>query len=579
MTDNALLDKYNHLIKKHRFDNVVDVPRIISVIRESITGFTSSHHNVAIYCNGYHTKMLMADFIFELKDVKTIVDNYCDKGNAEGFEIITADEMESRGIDGVIISSYDYMDSIVEKMEKENPSVSYLNIYQKIQEAGINLQNAYYENAHPYQYYKTINNLQREIREGQDDIDEKYHQLIGEYIRIKDFRSAIEKTKEWGHRTELQKDLEELYWEQLEIARRINENHVFMLCIDGMQSRSFSEEKTPKLYRCSKEKGRLYSKAYSYSTSTYESLIPIYSENTDMRTRYYDHSVLEKGECRFVEVAKHQGRDIYFYTDITDFVEDPVIIRTNKFQTVTEKLWDFLVDAYRCRNGLFYVHVLYESHYSFVNPYTEDSILAEGTALLFDYLEAKGGRLRADYLRQHRDAMRYLDDVVTPILESLECPVVLYADHGNALLEKDTSLDDVSPQLLTCHEDLIRVPLAILNDGTSGGRDDGLISLMELNNIIISLLEKKKYISENKRFVKIGRSEIYNPDFLFLYRKMGEEYRLQAFEGFIFDTGEKLVVYVNGKKELYSTRDDSKIEDEKLVEKLFFEVRSEVTVC
>ena len=198
MLNTALPEAFKDIISKYGFNNVIYAPQILSAIRGALTDFMSRHDIVAIYCNGYHTKMLMADFIFELKDVKIIIDNYKGEESSEGFKIITAKEMRANNVDGVIISSFDYMDSISEEMEREYPEIECLNIYQKVQEAGINLQNAYYENAHPYQYYKTINSLQNAIRETVGNCDELYHQLIGEYIKIKDFRTAIIKARDWG---------------------------------------------------------------------------------------------------------------------------------------------------------------------------------------------------------------------------------------------------------------------------------------------------------------------------------------------------------------------------------------------
>ena len=370
-----------------------------------------------------------------------------------------------------------------------------------------------------------------------------------------------------------------MYRKQLDAAKKIGKEHILMLCIDGMRSDSLSPDMTPKMLEVINEKGQHFTKAYSYSTSTYESLIPIYSENTDMRTGYYEQNYVQKDGCRFVLHAIKQGRELFFYTDMTEFVDDSVIKRSNKFQTATEKLWDFIVDAQQCKKGLFYIHVLYESHYSFVNPYTVDDILAEGTAMLFDFLDAKGGKLRTDYIRQHRDAMKYLDDVIAPILERLNCPTVIFADHGNTLLSKGVKLEDVDLQLLTCHEDLIKVPLAVFDGGSSPTADDKLISLMELNDIVIKLMDGLCYNKPTKKWIKIGRSHIYNPDFHCLYSKMGQEYRLNAFEGFIFDSGEKLVVYSDGKRELYSTDDDRRIEDTQRIEELYSLIKSEVTVC
>ena len=562
-----LKSEYISLVKKFGFNIVDEAPRILSVIRKSISEFVKQHKNVAVYCNGYHTRMLMSDFVFELKKVRFIIDNNAFGDRNEGFVIISASEMEANEIDGVIISSYDYMDSIVDSMIRDYPRISYLNIYSKIRESGIDLHSAYYENAHPYHHYKRINNLQMSIAQKEGDKSDLYLDLIGEYVRIKDFRTALYKSREWGN-AELAENLKNMYQKELDAARMISDNNVLMLCLDGLKRTDLSKRLMPKMYEYIVKNGRLFTNAYSFSTSTFESLIPAFSENMNSQRNNSDENTVKEGKCRFVEEAKRQHREMYFYTDMADFIEAPLIRRSNKFQTATEKLWDFVIDASSCSNGLFNVHILYESHYSFVNPYTNFEILAEGTALLFDFLDIKGGKLRADYICQHNDAMRYLDDVVTPILEAINCRLVIFADHGNTLLPKTISIADVSVQYLTCHEDLIEIPLAVIDRISPTGENRDLISLMEINNIVISLLQNKPYNNPQNNWIRIGRSKIYNPDFQYLYNKMGEKNRLQAFDGYVFDSKEKLIIYADDRMELYSTVDDSMIEDDDRINEL-----------
>jgi len=76
----------------------------------------------------------------------------------------------------------------------------------------------------------------------------------------------------------------------------------------------------------------------------------------------------------------------------------------------------------------------------------------------------------------------------------------------------------------------------------------------------------------------MARSELYNPDFRFLYRITGKEQYLQAFECFLFEGGEKLIIFADGYMELRSAQDDRLIPDEKKRERLLNEIRDEITV-
>ena len=121
------------------------------------------------------------------------------------------------------------------------------------------------------------------------------------YIHIKDFRTALIKLEEWKklggvHQEDTSRidgllaDVDALYELQKKAAESISENHVLMLCIDGLRYQDLSEEYMPKLSREFEKSAFIFDNAYSFSTSTYESLIPVYSENDDLRTEYYNRN-------------------------------------------------------------------------------------------------------------------------------------------------------------------------------------------------------------------------------------------------------------------------------------------------
>ena len=100
-----------------------------SIIKHALKEFTGNCQNPAIWCFGEHTKMLMSDFIYELKKVKYIIDEEKKDNNNTGFNIITKEEIKERKIDGIIISSFKYKDDIIKIIKEEYSDIRYLDIY------------------------------------------------------------------------------------------------------------------------------------------------------------------------------------------------------------------------------------------------------------------------------------------------------------------------------------------------------------------------------------------------------------------------------------------------------------------
>lgn len=583
--------RYDELFIKYDLERPLDAQNISSIIRESLHTFLQNAKKPAIYCNGGHTKMLMADFIHELKGVKYIVDNYMPPEEEKGFCLIQDQEIEQLGIDAIVLSSYKFRQELKQRLSVMHPNIPILDIYDEFEKRGVAVKADYYYSNHPYQHYKRINQLQREIVNAKErfPLKELYIALVTKYLHIKDFRTAIIKLQDWraiGNiiqedrilADELLKDVEALYHLQIDAIDSISEKHVLMLCLDGLRQQDLSDYHMPKINSILKETGYRYTNAYSYSTSTYESLVPVYSENTDLRSKYYEKSNVRIENCRFASFAEQQGRKIYIYGDAEHFIEGEHIQYSECFLTVTEKLWQFVLDANNTKYGLFYLHESYESHFTFSNPYTQNPLISEGTAMLFDFLPMKGGRFRADYAKQHKDAIRYLDDVLEAFLRYLNCRMILYADHGNLILEYDTNLAEVKDMEYTCSEGWTRIPMILRSPEIGIGENNQLISLMELNEMVINLLEEKIYEAPKLEYIKLARSELYNPDFRFLYRMIDKELYLQAFECFVFFNGRKIIIFADGTIELYDTT-DQRIYDDTIQIEMFQQVRNEITVC
>lgn len=580
-----LEEKYDQLISEYNFKAESNVENISYMIRDALRMFTSGCKKPAIWCYGEHTKMLMSDFMSELRNVKFIIDEHAeDFSEDSGFNVIHCKDVGKYDIDGIIISSFKYRNEIKARIEAEYSFIKYLDLYDYFEKNGVFLGKEYYVCYHPYSKYSMINRLKILIRaeENKEKKEKLLNEIIKSFVEIKDFLLAVKYAENLysfssnDRNYRLLELLREIYGIECEAAEQIDENNVLMLCLDGMRYKDVSMKYMPEITAYVEENCFYYTNAFSLSTSTFESLIPVYSENTDMRTKYYEKDYISEEQCRFIQKAKQQKRNIYFYTDFAQYIDAEEIKRQQSYETVTEKLWNFICDASKEENGLFYVHILYESHYSYPNPYIDEDFIAEGTNIMFDFLEKNGGKLRIDYEGQHCKALHYIDDVLTPILKRMKCRVVLFADHGNIIFNRITRLEDLQPLHFTYHDDLIHIPFIIKCPEMQVGASDKNISLMELNEILVCLMEKRKFVNKQPDIVKTQRSTIYNPDFQYLYKKCGQEQGLQGYEAFIFEDGSKLAVYENGHVEL--VENDIIVENDQKKEVLLEMIKERITI-
>jgi len=575
-----LEDTYNSFLYKYGFEFSDCAVDISSEIKGILNVFMCRCKVPAIWCNGKHTRMLLADYIFELKKVNYIIDENIPDTEDSGYVYLSGTEIDEYKIDGIVISTYDYRNIIKEIIRDKYPHIAYLDIYEELEKRGIFLAKAYFAGSHPYCQYEELNHYCKVFSDNNNEAN--LMKLIRKSLEIKDFQLAMDFLKEYGEKAkidwhEMHEDLENLYDLEMETIRLSSEQNVFMICIDGLRRQDVLSGEMPDLQKYLENRTHFFVNAYSTSTSTFESLVPTYSENNDLRTKYYNDIVVPTGKCRLINLAKEKGMNIRFYTDSCDFVNERDVEYSPGYQSACEKIWNLAINLEKDKHSLQYIHFLYESHFSYPNPYDGVDMISDGSNILFDYLNTKGGKLRTDYDKQHRNSLKYLDERLVDMLEMIPGNMVFYADHGNIILNKEEGLNQVTYPMVTFSEDLIQIPFAIKQRGLKACTDSRLISLMELNEIVCNLMTNCCYNLPVRDYIKVVRSAIYNADFRFLYEKMGYSKGLQAFEAFIFSEGYKLIVYEDSCDELYDMNDEI-IEDVELLVKLKNRVTSDVTV-
>lgn len=109
--------------------------------------------------------MLMADFMYDLKNVRYIVDNYASEEKDGGFSVIRDEDLEEKKIDAVILSTFKFRQDVKQSLAVNHPEIPVLDIYDEFEKNGIIMQADYYYSHHPYHHYHSINYLQRDQKD------------------------------------------------------------------------------------------------------------------------------------------------------------------------------------------------------------------------------------------------------------------------------------------------------------------------------------------------------------------------------------------------------------------------------
>ena len=166
-----LLQEYDNLIKKYNIQTGQNIDGINYMIKQLLGDFCRQCERPALWCNGVHTSSLMSDFMFEMKNVKYIVDKFQKPSENSGFYIISPDSVMANAIDGIIISTFRWRDEVKEEISKFCPDIKCLDLYDELAQNGFLLTGEYYAQGSPYTYYHKVNRLLRKLLQpcGQDE--------------------------------------------------------------------------------------------------------------------------------------------------------------------------------------------------------------------------------------------------------------------------------------------------------------------------------------------------------------------------------------------------------------------------
>ncbi len=535
---NNLLLKYEQLAKRYNIKNNSDYKKTIVLIRKYIEEAVRKHKKIAIWGGGMHTEVLLSTFGVELKNLVCIIDNSFKNKRLEGIEIIDPSQIHKKNIDCIIISSYNFRNEIKNIILKQYKDIDCLDIYEKLEEEGIKLATPFYFNSN---IYIDINNLKEKYSKEKDFYKKSYYlkSIIENYIRIKDFLYAIkyiekyieEELENHNLMKNLKEDLTELILEIKNKLKFYKDRNILLLYIDSLRSVDLMKFNRMKFLREFAKENTYYSKAYSTSIYTYESFMPTLKEEDVLMNKNYDLISINENECKCVKKAINQGFSFNLCSASSScFIKGDNINVKNAGQYISETLWQYVINL--SSDSISLLYILAEVHLPHIGGEHKGRDIKVIRGL---FSEIDGEPIDENmYITQYEESLKYVDEQLKFYLNMLnnDADIFIFSDHGQIIEGIGEGLEKLETKL-GWHGDRINIPLIVKSKYFKKGVNKDVVSLMDFNNIVCSLIDKKSFLP-NREYAKVALSPIHNKNMRYNFEKYNKSEYLNGFEVFIF---------------------------------------------
>ncbi len=404
-------------------------------------------------------------------------------------------------------------------------------------------------------------------------------ELVYIYLVNRDFISAFKYIDililEYGafKYEELKKLLENLLDEIREKLSSRKTKDVMMILCDTLGERHASNKELMPLLNKVREKSIVFTKAYSPSVHTRESLLGMFTQLTmEELNAVYNSDEHTKVDFPLVEYAKENDIEFngYFgsinYVWVRNFYEKSSFFdKRGISDSSTKTLWSTITDlALSEKVQISLAHLLSETHYPFLSgdfdaSYTDFHFTVTGDA------EEKQRLLNIRY----KECLSYLDKQMNFYCSMLSSSAykIVFADHSTCLEEFFFEVDKVTK--MGFHSDAIHVPLIIQGGGIKKMLIDDVYSTKGLFGLVQELLETGEISVPKNQVAEVGHFKFYDP---VIRKEMEYKKKFEILNGFylavndryklVIDSAEKVRCFdiQNGEEEIFDSELKSSVE-------------------
>ncbi|MCR8660536.1 sulfatase-like hydrolase/transferase [Paenibacillus endoradicis] len=378
-----------------------------------------------------------------------------------------------------------------------------------------------------------INALKNDYLHNKDHLDNEQkvnllRDLVAWYLVYRDFEHAFRYLDEMiqlspFHKSikEFKNKIQDMLVEIKQIIKSSTIQRKFMFMIDGMRYEDMVSDDFTAVKQL-RDKSAVYSNLFASSTYTKACVISMFQEDYILDTSILEINEFDLDRSRFINYLWDEG-----YTFVHNFTVEPLVTQSKnkqlkyfvhpeeEYRSYQEhylatpyyiwKLLLYLCDE-RSDKEFYFVH-LHEAHAPYMSTHMNGEI---NPAFFFmKYDDPKVKKNPEKIKDQYTDSVAYINRQLTNLFDFLGNHTMIFcSDHGGNIKAGRTP-----GHTLTYDEDVIHVPLVICSDQTSPEKNDDLLSMHELNDILLSHLKNNKVYHAEHTHVEIQRDRLVDGTF------------------------------------------------------------------
>lgn len=459
-----------------------------------------------------HTAVLIGKYATYLQNLVCVIDSDPDfQGKSFlGYPIIAPEQIKDYNPEIIVISSKNSAKSIIDSLLEVSPASRYVDIYGELSRRGLEVYNNFFDER---SIYTQIFDLQQNLKSEDRDFEKAgiLHKIISYYLGIRDFyyaffymdlyiREGYEGYKEY---ILLKAEINELLKEIISINAGRTQD-ISMFYVDALRQMDVidSQSGSPRVLKKYIDSADIYTNVYSTGATTYESMVSAILGKYPLECNVYSQNFLRSvDEFKAVKQIYDLGYRInWMVSDAYRLLEDDYRLHFDIQIYMSRKLWNLacsLAEA-KYKDKIFsFIYFPYEIHCPMLCGFHEIKPVIRGFSNM-------GIEDFPDSIAvQYQECVDYMDRQFDFYYELLGTGTtkVIFSDHSQVVYRKDNGTKTYN-MYYKDKELVAHIPLIISRKGKEYKAYDGLLSLVDLNDIILSIVEDKDLTGLMKQVIR-----------------------------------------------------------------------------
>ncbi len=505
-----------------------------------------------------HTAILIGKYATYLQNLVCVIDSDPDfQGKTFlGYPIIAPEQIKDQNVDIIIISSKNSGNSIIESLIKVSPESNYVDIYAELRKKGLEVYNNFFDER---SIYTQIFDLQEGLRTAVKEEEKAgiLRTLVSFYYGIRDFHYAYfyldiyvkKRYEDYGKYIILKRDTDEL----LDEIRSINAGKtqdVSMFYIDALREMDVMDSLTgeSKVLHRYIDCADIYTNVYSTGATTYESMVSAILGKYPLECKVYSQNFL-RGVDEFTALKQihEMGYKInWMVSDAYRLIEEDERLNLDIQIYMSKKLWNLACNLAESVDKSFnFLYFPYEIHCPMLCGFHKERPVIRG----FSNMGIE--HFPESIAEQYRECIDYMDKQFDFYYELLGpgTTKVIFSDHSQVVYQKDNGTKTYN-MYYKDKELCTHIPLIVSREGKDFTAHDGLLSLVDFNQMILSFVRDTRLTRLTKEIVRYQYYPIHSAKIRLHAQQCGYSDYIDGMDIFI----SKELIYIKtgtGKEEVF----------------------------